>query len=48
MKGKSAIAHLKFVVNDLYGWLNRFAFGRGLSLIGAIKILPMVFLTSIK
>ena len=36
MKGNPAIAYWKYVVNDFYDWLNRFAFGRGWSLIGAI------------
>ena len=29
MKEKLAIAYQKYVVNDFYDWLNRFAFGQG-------------------
>ena len=28
MKEKPAIAYYKYIVNDFYDWLNRFAFGR--------------------
>ena len=43
MKGKPAIAYQKYIVNGFYDWLNRFAFGRGWSLICAIKLQPMVY-----
>ena len=41
MKGRPAIAYEKYVFNDFYVWLNRFAFGRGKSLIGAMELQPM-------
>ena len=43
MKGKPAIAYEKYVVNDFYDSLNHFAFERGLSFIGAMKLQPIVY-----
>ena len=43
MKGKPIIAYQKYIINDFYDSLNRFAFGRGWSFIGVIKLQPMVY-----
>ena len=43
MKEKPAIAYEKYVINDFYDSLNHFAFARGWSLIGAMKLQPIVY-----
>ena len=43
MKWKPVIAYQKYEVTDFYDGLNCFAIGRGLSLIGFIKLQPVVY-----
>ena len=43
MKGKPAIAYQKYVINDFYDSLNRFALDEDDFFIGAIKLQSMVY-----